>query len=109
MGVAPIDHHWWYDRRLSTYDPASVGRTRVDSFNGTSVHMCTVSFSFSNLKSAKTHESRRVLLSRKIVYFGISKLILSFPYSFHILLLYFPLCTSTLYFLCDPFFSIDCT
>ena len=35
---------WWYDRRLSTYNPGLVGRTRVDSFNGTSVQVCTVSF-----------------------------------------------------------------
>ena len=27
MRVAPIDHHWWYDLRLSSYDPGSVGRT----------------------------------------------------------------------------------
>ena len=27
MRIAPIDHHWWYDRRLSTYNPGSVGRT----------------------------------------------------------------------------------
>ena len=27
MRVAPIDQHWWYDRRLSTYDPGSVGHT----------------------------------------------------------------------------------
>ena len=30
MRVAPIDHHWWYDRRLTTYDPGSVGHTQVD-------------------------------------------------------------------------------
>ena len=27
MKVALIDHHWWYDRRLSTYVPRSVGGT----------------------------------------------------------------------------------
>ena len=30
-GLAPIDHRWWHDRPLSTYDPGLVGRTRVDS------------------------------------------------------------------------------
>ena len=30
MRVAPIDHHWWYDHRLSTYGPRLVGHTRVD-------------------------------------------------------------------------------
>ena len=30
MRVAPIEHHWWYDRRLSTYNPGSVGRTHVN-------------------------------------------------------------------------------
>ena len=44
MRVAPIDHHWWYDRRLGTYNPRSVGRTRVESFNGISVQVYTVSF-----------------------------------------------------------------
>ena len=42
-------------------------------------------FVISNLKSTKTYESRRVLLSRKTIYSCISKLILQFPYSFHIL------------------------
>ena len=28
--VAPIDHLWSYDRRLSTYDLGSVGHTQVD-------------------------------------------------------------------------------
>ena len=27
MRVALINHHWWYDRRLSTYHPGSVGHT----------------------------------------------------------------------------------
>ena len=27
MRVAPIDDHWWYDRRLSIYDPKLVGNT----------------------------------------------------------------------------------
>ena len=42
-------------------------------------------FTISNLKSAKTYKSRWVLLSRETVYSGISKLILSFPYSFQVL------------------------
>ena len=25
MRVAPINQHWWYDRRLGTYDTGSVG------------------------------------------------------------------------------------
>ena len=25
--ITPINHHWWYDRRLSTYHSGSVGRT----------------------------------------------------------------------------------
>ena len=32
-----IDHQWWYDRRLSNYDVGSLGRTRTDSLNGTSI------------------------------------------------------------------------
>ena len=32
-------------------------------------------FTISNLKSAKTYKSRRVLLSRKTVYSGVTKLI----------------------------------
>ena len=45
-------------------------------------------FTTSNsLKRAKTCKSRRVLLSRKTVYLGISKLILLFPYTFHIIFL----------------------
>ena len=39
-----------YDPRRSTYDPRSVGRTWIDSFNGTLVHVCTISFSLFNLK-----------------------------------------------------------
>ena len=39
----------------------------------------------SNLKSAKTYKSPRVLPSRKTVYSGISKLIMQCPYSFHML------------------------
>ena len=51
-------------------------------------------FTISNLKSTRTYKWRQVVLSRKPVYSGISKLILYFPYSFHIL------CTilSTVYF-----------
>ena len=30
MRVAPIDHRWWHNRRLSTYDLESVGLTQVD-------------------------------------------------------------------------------
>ena len=30
MRVAPIDHHWWYDQRLSTHDPWSVGCTYIN-------------------------------------------------------------------------------
>ena len=26
----PIDNHWWYDRRLRTYDPGLVGRNHVN-------------------------------------------------------------------------------
>ena len=44
MRVAPIDHHRWYDRRLRTYDPGSVGRTHVNWVDGTSVQVCIVSF-----------------------------------------------------------------
>ena len=29
MRITPIDHHWWYDRRLSTYGPGWVGHTQV--------------------------------------------------------------------------------
>ena len=39
-------------------------------------------FAISNLKSAETYKSRRVLLSRKTVHSGIS---MYFLYSFHIL------------------------
>ena len=42
-------------------------------------------FTTSNLKSAKTFKSRRVLLSRKTFFSGISKLILRFPYAFDLL------------------------
>ena len=42
-------------------------------------------FTISNFKSASTYKWRRVVLSRKPDYSGISKLILLFPYSFHIL------------------------
>ena len=42
-------------------------------------------FTTSNLKSAKTFKSRRVLLSRKTGFSGISKLILRFPYAFDLL------------------------
>ena len=49
MRVAPIDHHWWYDRRLSTYDPRSAGRTRADSFNRTTVQVYTVSLPMFNI------------------------------------------------------------
>ena len=38
----------------------------------------------SNIKSARTYKWRRVVLSGKPLYSGISKLILQFPYSFHI-------------------------
>ena len=64
-------------------------------------------FTIKNLKSAKTYKSRRVLLSLK-------QLILASANSyckFHIFViynvLYFSLWTSTLYFLCFPFFFID--
>ena len=42
MRVAPIDHLWWYDRHLRTYDPGSVGRTHVNWVDGTSVQVCIV-------------------------------------------------------------------
>ena len=42
-------------------------------------------FTISNLKSVKKYKSRRLLLSRKTFYLGISKLILKCSYSFHIL------------------------
>ena len=42
-------------------------------------------FTISDLKSARTCKSLWVVLSRKPVYSGISKLILQCPYSFHIL------------------------
>ena len=29
MRVAPIDHHWWYDCQVITYDPRLVGRTNL--------------------------------------------------------------------------------
>ena len=41
-------------------------------------------FPISNLKRLRTNKSRRVVLSRIPVYSGIRKLILWFPYSFHI-------------------------
>ena len=44
MRFALIDHHWWYDRQLGTYDPGQVGRTLADSFYRISVQVCTVSF-----------------------------------------------------------------
>ena len=28
--VALINHRWWYDGRLSTYDPGSVGHTQIN-------------------------------------------------------------------------------
>ena len=28
--VAPVDHHWWYDRRVCAYVPGSVGHIQVD-------------------------------------------------------------------------------
>ena len=43
MSAAPIDHHWWYDRRLGIYDPGSVGCTHVNSVDGTSVKVSIVS------------------------------------------------------------------
>ena len=47
------------------------------------IHM--LFFTISNLKSAKTYKSQWVLVSRKTVYSSISKPILLFPYSSHIL------------------------
>ena len=44
MRVALISHYWWYDQQLSNYDPGMAGRTRVDSFNRTSVQVCTGTF-----------------------------------------------------------------
>ena len=43
MRVAPIDHHWWYDRQLRTSDPGSVDRTHVNSVDRTSVQVCIIS------------------------------------------------------------------
>ena len=48
--VAPIDHYWWYDQRLGKYDPRSLGRTRVDLFNGTSGQVCTINFLYKLFK-----------------------------------------------------------
>ena len=49
----------------------------------------------------------RAVLSRKSVYLGINKHILSFPYSFHVpYAVYFPLLTFTLYFPSLFFFFI---
>ena len=47
----------------------------------------TIHMLFSNLKSAKTYKSRRVVLSRKPVYSGISKLVLKL--CFNILFMYY--------------------
>ena len=44
MRVAPIDYHWWYDRRLRTYHPGLVGHTQVNWVDETSVQLCIVSF-----------------------------------------------------------------
>ena len=30
MRVGTIDHQWWYEQQLSTYDPKSVGDTQAD-------------------------------------------------------------------------------
>ena len=43
MRVAPINHHWCYDRRLSTYNPELAGFFRVDSFSGIYIQVCAVS------------------------------------------------------------------
>ena len=45
MKVAPIVHHCGVTDSLSTYDRGSAGCTQIDSLKGTSVHVCTVSFS----------------------------------------------------------------
>ena len=42
MKIAPIDHHWWYDQQLHTYNSGSVGRTHVNWVDGTSVQVCVV-------------------------------------------------------------------
>ena len=54
--VASITHHWPYDLWLSTYDPGLVGCTQVDSFNRTSVQMCTVNWAWEHtiITSTKT-------------------------------------------------------
>ena len=67
----------------------------------------TLFFTIINLKSAKTHKSRQILLSRKTVCSGISKLIFNFHIFVIYNVLYFPLWNSTLYFPCFPFFFID--
>ena len=62
---------------------------------------------FFTIINAKTHKSRQILLSRKTVYSGISKLIFNFHIFVIYNVLYFPLWNSTLYFPCFPFFFID--
>ena len=51
-----LNHHWWYDRRISTYDPESVGRTRVASFNDTLVQVCTVSYMINDNENEAENE-----------------------------------------------------
>ena len=68
-----IRARWFIDKNNSVYKTE-----RKET-----IHM--LFFTTSNLKSGKAYKSRRVLLSRKIIYSGISIFILQFPYTFHIL------------------------
>ena len=64
-------------------------------------------FTISNLKSAIMYKCRRVVLLRTSVYFAISKLILSFSYSFHVPCIILPNIFFTLYVPCFPFSLIN--
>ena len=61
MRVAPIDHNWWYDRWLRTFDPGLIDCTHLNRVDGTSVQVCIVSYScLPNIKSAINSHNRKI-------------------------------------------------
>ena len=59
MRVAPIDHHWWYDRWLRTYDPGLVDCTHVNQVDRTSVQVCIVTVVCQILNPPSTHTTEK--------------------------------------------------
>ena len=67
MRVAPIDQHRWYDRRLRTYGPGSVGRTHVNWVDGTSVHVFMLAFSRQHICCVKPTSNEFYLLACLVI------------------------------------------